>query len=197
MQKKPKTEPEHCSRKNKEIVDDLMWKAKLRNGKEILLRLRRIDDSDLLFQMFSSMSEKALEWTMAPYTMEVIKRWNDNLPDLIPLVAEYEGKIVGHAVIHKFPRERRKGIGEFAIVVHNDFQNVGLGTAMTKRILQLAEKEKMHRIELTSVVENKVALHLYEKFGFRIEGIHRDDFYDCDGKYHDVISMALLLRNPH
>jgi len=173
-----------------------MWTEKLKNCKEVVLRYRKIDDSDKLFQMFSSMSKKSLEWTMTPYTMEVIKRWNDSLPDLIPLVAEYEGKIVGHAVLHKFPRERRKGIGEFAIVIHDDFQNVGLGTAMTKRILRLAEKQKMHRIELKFVAENKIALHLYEKFGFQIEGTHRDDFYGCDGMYHDTVSMGLLLRNP-
>ena len=171
----------------------LMWKAKLKNGAEVTLRFRRIDDADNLFQMFSSMSQKALEWSMAPYTKERIERWMDDLPNLIPLVSEYQGRIIGQAVIHKFPQERRKGIGEFAVYLHDDFQNVGLGTALTKRILKLAKKEKMHRIELSVVAENKIALRLYEKFGFQIEGTSKDDFYGCDSKYHDVINMGLIL----
>ena len=172
-----------------------MWKAKLKNGKEVMLRFRRIDDVNDLFLMFSSMSEKALEWSMAPYTKDRIEGWMEDLPNLIPLVSEYQGKIVGHAVIHKFPHERRKGIGELAVYLNDDFQNVGLGTVMTERLLKLAKKDKMHRIELSVVAENKIALHLYEKCGFQIEGISKDDFYGRDGKYHDVINMGLILSS--
>jgi RimJ/RimL family protein N-acetyltransferase len=139
------------------------------------------------------MSEKALEWSMAPYTKDRIEGWMKDFPNLISLVSEYQGKIVGTAVIHKFPHERRKGIGDLAVYLHDDFQNVGLGMAMMKRILKLAKKEKMHRIELSVIAENKIALHLYEKCGFQIEGTSKDDFYGHDGKYHDVINMGLIL----
>ena len=170
-----------------------MWKAKLKNGKEVMIRFRKIDDADNLFQMFSSMSEKTLKLSMAPYTKDRIERWMEDLQNVIPLVSEHNGKIVGQAVIHKFPQERRKGIGDLAVYLHDDFQNVGLGTAMIKRILKLAKKEKMHRIELSVIAENNIALHLYEKCGFQIEGIAKDDFYGYDGKYHDVINMGLIL----
>jgi L-amino acid N-acyltransferase YncA len=94
--------------------------------------------------MFSSMSETALEWSMAPYALEDIERWIGSLPTLIALVAEYQGKIVGWASIHKFPRPRRKGVGDLVIYLHQDFHNIGLGTAMTEQLLQLAKIEKMH-----------------------------------------------------
>ena len=51
-----------------------MWKLKLKDGREVIVRPLMVDDKDGLFQMFSSMSDKALEWSMAPYTMEVIQR---------------------------------------------------------------------------------------------------------------------------
>jgi len=143
--------------------------------------------------MFSSMSTKAFEWSMVPYTVEDIERGIVNLPTLIALVAEYQDKIVGWANIHKFPHPRRKGLGDLAIYLHQDFHNVGLGTAMTERLLQLAQNEKMHRIELTVVKENKIALHLYEKFGFQIEGVSKDAFYGRDGRYHDIVNMGLIL----
>ena len=171
-----------------------MWKEKLKNSKEVVLRFRRIDDSDKLFQMFSSMSEKALEWSMAPYTMEGIERWISNLPTMIALAAEYQDKIVGWASIHKLPHPRRKGLGDMGVYLNQDFHKVGLGTAMTERLLQLAKNEKMHRIELTVVKENKIALRLYEKFGFQIEGVSKDAFYGQDGKYHDIVNMGLILK---
>jgi putative acetyltransferase len=170
-----------------------MWKVTLKDGREVMLRFLTADDKERLFRMFSSMSEKALEWSMAPYTMENIERWISNLPTLIALVAEYQHKIVGWASIYKSSHPRRKGLGDLGIYLHQDFHNVGLGAAMTERLLQLAKKGKMHRIELTVVGENRIALRLYEKFGFQIEGVSKDAFYGQDGKYHDVVNMGLIL----
>lgn len=170
-----------------------MWKVNLKDGKEVGLRFLTPDDKERLFRMFSSMSEKALEWSGAPYTLDIILRWINNIQNLIPLVAEYHNRIVGYAVIAKSPFPRKKGIADFAVYLHQDFHNVGLGTAMTERLLQLAKNEKMHRIELTVVKENKTAIRLYEKFGFQIEGLSKDAFYGQDGKYHDIVNMGWIL----
>jgi RimJ/RimL family protein N-acetyltransferase len=172
----------------------LMWKANLKDGKEVTLRFLKANDGNELFQMFSSMSDGALEWSMAPYTMDVIQRWISNIQNLIPLVAEYGKKVVGYAVIYRFPAPRRKGIGDFAIYLHQDFHNVGLGTAMTERVLQLAKAERMHKIELSVVAENKNAIHLYKNLGFQIEGVTKDSFYGRDGKYHDLVHMGIIFK---
>jgi len=171
-----------------------MWKIVLKDGRRARLRFLTVRDKESLFDLFSSMSEKALEWSGAPYTMESIERWISSLPNEIALVAEHQGKIVGWASIYKFPSPRRKGLGDLAIYLHQDFQNVGLGAAMTGRLLQLAKNDNMHRIQLTVVKENKTALHLYEKFGFQNEGISRDAYYGQDNKYHDIVNMGLILK---
>jgi len=167
--------------------------VKLKNGREAIVRFLTAEDKEGLFRMFSSMSNEALSWSMAPYTMEAIERWINNLPNLIPLIAEDKNRIVGYAAIFKFPHQRRKGIGDLAIYLHQDFHSVGLGTAMTRRLLELATKEKMHRISLTVVEENKFAIALYKKFGFQIEGTSRDAFYGSDNKYHNIVNMGLVL----
>jgi RimJ/RimL family protein N-acetyltransferase len=171
-----------------------MWKLKLKDGREVTVRFLTEKDKVELFKMFSSMSEKALEWGMAPYTKEVIERWINNLQNLIPLVAEHSDKIVGYASILKFPHPRRKGVGDQLIYLHQDFHSVGLGTAMMEKLLQLAKKEGMHKIELTVVADNKIALRLYSKLGFQTEGLSKDSFFGSDGKYHDMIKMGLILN---
>ncbi len=173
---------------------DTMWKAKLRDNRQATLRLLSSNDDNRLFQLFSSMSDEALRWSMAPYTMDFIQRWIKNIQNAIPLVAEYKNKIVGYAVIHKFTRPRRKGVGDLAIYVHQDFHNVGLGTAMSEKLLELAKKEKMHKIELQVVAENRVGIHLYEKFDFRVEGVSKGSFFGSDGEYHDLVHMGLVLE---
>jgi putative acetyltransferase len=48
------------------------------------------------------------------------------------------------------------------------------------------------RIELDVYVENARARHLYEKFGFEVEGRRRRAIFR-DGQYHDDLIMGLLL----
>lgn len=146
-----------------------LWKVELKDGQEVTLRPPTAEDGDALFQMFSSMSDKALEWSMAPYTIDVIQRWIDNIKNLIALVANWDNRIVGYAAIYKFPHPRRRGVGDQLINLHQDFYNVGLGTEMMRKLIQLAKKEGLHKIEIHVVADNKVAIHLYKKVGFETE----------------------------
>ena len=63
-----------------------------------------------------------------------------------------------------------------------------------KKLVVEAKKEKMHKIELGIVEENKIALHLYEKFGFQIEGVSKDAFYGHDDKYQNMVHVGLILK---
>jgi putative acetyltransferase len=142
------------------------------------------------------MSTKALEWGNPPYTDEVVDRWVSDLENMIALVAVYDKRIVGLAMIGKGTRERRRGVGDLAMYLHEDFQNEGLGTAMLSRLLNLTEKEGLHRIGLHVIADNKIAIHLYEKFGFRREGILKESYFGQDKRYHDELVMGLVLSNP-
>jgi len=110
------------------------------------------------------MSKKALEWAMTPYSRERLKRgWWSRIQYLIALVAEYENRIVGYAQIFKYQNPRLREISDLLIYLQQDFHNVGLGTAMTIYLIELARNEGLHRIGLSVVKDNKIAIHMYEK----------------------------------
>lgn len=169
-----------------------LWNVKLKDGRTVVVRFFVLEDKEKLAEMFASMSSQALRWGMPPYTTEVIDRWMSNLLNLIPLVAADNDRIVGWATIYKYSHSRRKGVCDLGMYLHQDFQNLGLGKAMLSRLLELAEKEKLHRISLHVIADNHIAVHLYEKFGFRTEGIMRDAYLGDDAKYHDEIVMGLI-----
>ncbi|MFX1253336.1 MAG: GNAT family N-acetyltransferase [Promethearchaeota archaeon] len=171
-----------------------MQNTQLKDGKEVILRLLVLDDRKRLAEMFSSMSDESLKWSMAPYTVQVIDRWLSNIAHLIPLVAEYNNKIIGYAAIFKYPHARRKGIGSLLIYIHHEFHNVGLGTIMMEQLLQIAKKEHLHKIELAVVAANKQAIRLYEKVGFVIEGVSQDSFLGHDGKYYNMVHMGIIIN---
>ena len=85
----------------------------------------------------------------------------------INLLAIMEGKVVGHAAL--FEMERGKSY-EYLIFVHQDYQDRGVGTALTGMIKELAQEMGFDQIWLTVARINLKAIHVYQKVGFCIVG---------------------------
>jgi putative acetyltransferase len=169
-----------------------VWLVKLRDGREVTVKLLTVEDKERLFGMFASMSDEALQSGMPPYSREVVERWISNIPNLIPLIADENNRLVGYAAIYKYPHPRRKGVSDLVMYLHQDFHNVGLGSVMLGYLLELAKEESLRKIGLHVIADNKIAIHLYEKFGFKTEGVLKDAYFGADGKYHDEIAMGLV-----
>jgi RimJ/RimL family protein N-acetyltransferase len=95
----------------------------------------------------------------------------------------------------QIPISKIKSHSDLIIYLHQDFHSVGLGTAMLSKLIELTKKQGLHRMGLTVIADNKPAINLYKKFGFKIEGVKRDAYFGEDGKYHDKIVMGLILAN--
>ena len=169
-------------------------KVRLKDNREVTIRFLKKEDKDKLLEMFNSMSDEALKWEMPPYTEKVIERWIANIDHLIPLIAEYNSHIIGYGSIYKYPHPRRKGVSDLGMRLHQDFHNVGLGSAMLNLLLELAQEEKLHRITLNVIADNEIAFHLYKKFGFNVEGTMKDTYFGADRLYHDEIIMGKILK---
>lgn len=109
-------------------------------------------------------------------------------------VVQEEGgeRIIGTAGFSVMRNPRLYHSASFGIMVHPDYQNCGVGTALMKAILDLADNWLMLvRIELTVFCDNERAIHLYEKMGFEIEGKKRMAAIR-HGKYADEYLMARI-----
>ena len=71
------------------------------------------------------------------------------------------------------------------------FRGQGLGRDLMQRTLAAAKTFGFHRVELTVREHNTRAIALYEKIGFKTEGVQREAVH-VDGAYEDVILMAVL-----
>ena len=153
----------------------------------------RPGDKEALIAMYASMSPEAIKWGLPPYDRARIERWTSNPTNSIILIARLEETVVGHLQVFQFPFDRRKGVAELFIYIHQDFQNAGLGTAMMMRAIELAKDQGLHRFGLTVVADNHRAIKVYEKVGFKKEGTARDTFYGDDERYHDEVQMGITL----
>ncbi len=129
-----------------------------------------------------------------PYqSLDDIHRRLENPPERLQrLVAVIEeGRVVGMLGL-EVGRGRSAHMARLFIMVHPDFHNQGVGSALMAAALDLADNWlNLIRVELEVYTDNPAAIHLYEKFGFEIEGRLRRFAYR-DGQYVDSYIMARL-----
>ena len=106
------------------------------------------------------------------------------------LVACIDGEVIANAGLHHFKQQRRAHAMHMGMTVRDDFQGRGVGSALMKALVGLADGWlNVVRLELTVFVDNERAITLYKKYGFAIEGTHKD-YALRDGGYVDAHFMA-------
>ncbi len=73
-------------------------------------------------------------------------------------------------------QRRRSHVGEVFLIVHDDHVGRGYGSAILRALIDIADNWLgLRRLELDVNVDNLVAIHLYQRHGFEIEGTRRGD----------------------
>jgi len=126
-----------------------------------------------------------------------VESWRKRLADFPSedylLVATIAAEVVGNAGLNAASKSpRRRHVAGIGMAVRDDRQGCGVGTALVKAILALADGWlNYQRLELHVFTDNAAAIHLYQKFGFVIEGTQRAHAFR-DGRYADTYMMARL-----
>jgi acetyltransferase len=166
------------------------WKMK--DGGKVSIRPIRPEDEPAMINFHGGLSERSvylryfsplkLQQRVAHTRLQRIC-FNDYDRE-IALVAERKvngsSEIIGVARLSKLHSDNR---GEFAVVVIDKWQNKGLGTELTKRLVQIAKNEKLQHLVAYTLRENKDMQHMCKKLGFQI----RQDLGDSEC----VIEMGL------
>jgi GNAT superfamily N-acetyltransferase len=69
----------------------------------------------------------------------------------------------------------------------------GAGTfALTFALKHAFDELRAHRVFLEVLESNVSARRLYERLGFRNEGLYRDGFRDAGGRFHNLVPYGML-----
>jgi RimJ/RimL family protein N-acetyltransferase len=112
--------------------------------------------------------------------------------DLPFYVALHGDKVVGWVCI-TFPTiEALSHSGTVVIGVLPGYRRQGIGSRLLERAVAHAfQNEERRRIQLEVFSDNTAAAALYEKHGFKVEGVARNAVC-LEGKFRDVVHMAQL-----
>jgi ribosomal protein S18 acetylase RimI-like enzyme len=130
-------------------------------------------------------------------TVEGIEEWitkANTSENSIFLVAEVGDKVIGTLICQGGGLRADRHATSLSIYVHKDWRDQGVGHALMQRSIDWAKSNDIiERIHLEVYARNQRGIHLYEKFGFEVEGRKRRAYYQGDA-YIDMLIMGLLLK---
>lgn len=161
----------------------------------LVLRAVRIEDAEGLNDLSNLPGSMSGTLGLPFKSLATTRRQIESAPDdNMHIAALLDGRIVGTAGLERFHR-RRRHVANLGMAVHDDFTGRGIGTALLAALVDAADNWlQIRRLELHVYVDNAPAIALYRKFGFEVEGTHRDYAFR-NGCYVDVLAMARVRVN--
>lgn len=158
----------------------------LKDGREVIYRRACRNDEEALCRMFTALTEESLYMRYVGYhrptreeTCAILEREGTQEMILVATPVGSENEIVAQirCIFLNPPTS-----AEVGIVVRDDWQNQGLGTALMEAILDSASQAGVERIVGIIGLSNDRMIHVCNKLGFAT----------CDSCY-DTVKMARVL----
>ncbi len=118
--------------------------------------------------------------------------YQTEMPSVLRFAIEYDGQQAGEISLKSIRWFNHKA--EIAIFIHKPFRGKGLAEQALRMMLHYAfHTMNFYRIEAEVVAYNPAARAVFEKLGFKQEGVLREAKFFA-GKYHDIYAYGLLAK---
>jgi len=165
----------------------------IKDGTKIVIRPLTKQDGTALLKFFAAVPEDDRLFLKDDITKEeVINRWITDLDfdKVFPMIAEKDDVILGDATLH-FNRYRwQLHMAEIRCVVTREYQKKGLGTALMRELLSVAQAKDVSKIRANMMDIQKSARRAFQRLGFKEEAELKEFLIDKDGNTHNLILMV-------
>lgn len=157
--------------------DEFTKKIKLKNGQEATLRSIKPEDEPMEEAMYYTLSKQTIYQRFFSYFS---KPTHEDFSQFTNI--DYDREIAIIAEVEKGNKSQMVGVvrlvcdpwnesAEYAIVVSDDWQGLGLGNQLTDFIIQIAKKRGIKKIYADVLSQNEGMLHMFKKRKFKISNI--------------------------
>ncbi|MBQ3078195.1 MAG: GNAT family N-acetyltransferase [Clostridia bacterium] len=155
--------------------------------------LNRLDDeTDTMMYEPGERRQTTSEAALAEELETCVLSGDDLLLLAVGEAEEGSGEIIGYLRAERGPFRRVRHTAYLTAGILAAGRGQGIGTALFARLDDWARENGVHRLELTVECRNAVALRLYQRAGFVIEGLRRDSMR-VDGAWVDEYLMSKLI----
>lgn len=167
---------------------------------EIIYREPVVEDAQKIVDFYNYVGGETsfLSFEKDEYPLDVEAQKEDIVatkahPASIMLLAMDGDEIAGIGTINSSKKIKSRHQGELGIVVAKKYQAKGIGTTIMNKLIEFCRGNGVTtRIQLDTRCDNEVAVKLYERLGFEIEG-RLPNTTLLNGVYYDLYVMGLML----
>jgi len=165
----------------------------LRDRSVVMLRPMMREDKEGLLAFFRRLAPEDRQFLKDDVTRpEIIEGWarDLNYDRVLPILAEFEGRIVGDATLHRQAYGWMRYVGEIRLVTDPFLRRRGLATAMAREIFYLALQAGLDKMVAEMVADQVAAIKVFGKLGFQQEARLANQVVDLQGRKHDLVIMT-------
>ena len=123
---------------------------------------------------------------------QLAEKLSDDSPLRYRFVAVADGVVAGLSSIHRDQNPRMNHTAGLGMMVHPDYWGLGIGSRLMEALLDITDNWlALKRLDLEVNTDNPAATHLYQRFGFEIEGTKRFHVYGA-GRWANSFFMSRL-----
>jgi L-amino acid N-acyltransferase YncA len=166
----------------------------LSDGRQVRLRLM-MPGTDVyrLHAFASSLPKDDLQFLRVDITrLIVVLHWAQNIKAglTVTVLAEEDGEVVGYASVHNDQVSWQRHLGELRIQVGRAHRGCGLGGLLGKEIFAIATDLGIDKIVAQMTADQRQAIALVERRGFKHEAVLHDFVIGRDGRKNDLVIMT-------
>ena len=165
---------------------------------EVIVEEAQLSDAKALVDLLSQVSQETdfvvAETILSQEDMEIFLERHLESVNEICLVVRVGKELAGVLNVSSTSSPETNHIGDIFLAVQEKYWGYGLGSLLMEVALDWAcHTPVIRRLELTVQARNSRAVHLYEKFGFKIEATKERGAKTKDGEFLDVYLMSRLI----
>lgn len=164
----------------------------------MIIRKAKIEDAGKYLQMLKQLDTETKNMMLEPGERKTtIEQMRDRIVNMSGsngaiFLIESEDKIGGFLAAQRGGANRIRHSAYIVIGILEEYRGKKLGTKLFEELEKWTVENNITRLDLTVVKNNEGAIKLYEKVGFKIEGIKEKSMI-IDGNYVDEYYMGKIL----
>ena len=171
---------------------EALSKMVLRDGREVILRRLGEDDRTALLAFGVGLPED--DWLYLEddlQSQEIITRLvnayaAENWRQLVALAGD---AIVAYGAVRRL-NGWSSHVADIQLIISADLRREGLGTIMAQAIFDAARELGVAKVIVEMVEEQSFGRAIFERLGFRVEGMLSQHVRDRDGQQHNLLVLA-------
>lgn len=179
------------------MLQEYPKEVQLKDGLSCRLRPMIGDDLEGLYRFFVSLPEEDLRYLRDdPTDRRLVEKWcrEINYDKVLPILAEYEGRILANATLHRKTSGWERHVGEIRVSIATDVRQRGLGSRLVEELSSLARAAGLDKLLARVIASQTDAIKVFEKNGFSrvatlkkfVKDVHQDEYQDIAVLVKDI-----------